>query len=194
MKGVWEPGAYFGLTGLTSLLCSKSSTSAESGSLSRRVWVHALPKNCEIEIFWNHRGRVYFYQSFENFVKLLSVLTKYDRVSEALKPIKWLNVRDKLLFSLKNLSTGYGLYHYRALELTNLKKRCLIQKKDDRYLIHLLMRSYAKQVWQRGRILPDSIWWQRRFSEALFVHDFEECNKGNIGGTEGHMRGIVHPF
>ena len=31
-------------------------------------------------------------------------------------------------------------------DLTNLKKRCLIQKQDDRYLIHLLIRSYAKQV------------------------------------------------
>ena len=33
-----------------------------------------------------------------------------------------------------------------AADLTNLKKRCLIQKQDDRYLIHLLIRSYAKQV------------------------------------------------
>ena len=77
---------------------------------------------------------------FTNFVKFLSVLTKYDRVSEALKSIKWLNVRDKLLFCLKNLSPGYGPYHYLAVELTNL---------------FLLIRSYAKQVWQTGRILPD---------------------------------------
>ena len=33
--------------------------------------------------------------------------------------------------------------------LTNLKKRCLIQKQDDRYLIHLLIRGYAKQIGQR---------------------------------------------
>ena len=33
-----------------------------------------------------------------------------------------------------------------AADLTNLKKRCLIQKQDGRYLIHLLIRSYAKQV------------------------------------------------
>ena len=30
--------------------------------------------------------------------------------------------------------------------LTKLKERCLIQKQDDRYLIHLLIRSYARQV------------------------------------------------
>ena len=36
-----------------------------------------------------------------------------------------------------------------AAALTNLKKRCLIQKQDDRYLIHLLIRGYAKQIGQR---------------------------------------------
>ena len=36
-----------------------------------------------------------------------------------------------------------------ANALTNLKKRCLIQKQGDRYLIHLLIRSYAKQIGQR---------------------------------------------
>ena len=35
--------------------------------------------------------------------------------------------------------------------LTNLKKRCLIQKQGDRYLIHLLIRGYAKQIGQRGQ-------------------------------------------
>ena len=30
--------------------------------------------------------------------------------------------------------------------LTTLKERCLIQKQDDRYLIHLLIRSYARQI------------------------------------------------
>ena len=33
----------------------------------------------------------------------------------------------------------------RAEALTNLTKRCLIQKQDDRYLIHLLIRDYAKK-------------------------------------------------
>ena len=33
-----------------------------------------------------------------------------------------------------------------SADLTNLKKRCLIQKQDGRYLIHLLIRSYSKQV------------------------------------------------
>ena len=36
-----------------------------------------------------------------------------------------------------------------AEALTNLKKRCLIQKQDDRYLIHLSIRGYAKQTGQR---------------------------------------------
>ena len=45
-----------------------------------------------------------------------------------------------------------------AEALTNLKKRCLIQKQDDRYLIHLLIRGYAKQIGQKkefGQILAD---------------------------------------
>ena len=33
-----------------------------------------------------------------------------------------------------------------SADLMNLKKRCLIQKQGGRYLIHLLIRSYAKQV------------------------------------------------
>ena len=36
-----------------------------------------------------------------------------------------------------------------AEALTHLKKRCLIQKQDDRYLLHLLIRGYAKQIGQR---------------------------------------------
>ena len=33
-----------------------------------------------------------------------------------------------------------------AKNLTNLKKKCLIQKQGDRYVIHVLIRSYAKQI------------------------------------------------
>ncbi len=33
-----------------------------------------------------------------------------------------------------------------AMHLTKLKERCLIQKQDDRYLIHLLIRSFARRV------------------------------------------------
>ena len=42
--------------------------------------------------------------------------------------------------------------------LTNLKKRCLIQKQNDRYFVHLLIRSYAKQIGERdefGQILAN---------------------------------------
>ena len=35
--------------------------------------------------------------------------------------------------------------------LTNLKKRCLIQKRDDLYLIHLLIRSYAKRIGEKSK-------------------------------------------
>ena len=38
-----------------------------------------------------------------------------------------------------------GRIHFAAY-LTKLTERCLIQKQDDRYLIHLLIRSYARQV------------------------------------------------
>ena len=43
--------------------------------------------------------------------------------------------------------------------LTNLKKRCLIQKQGDQFLIHLLIRGYAKQIGEQrdefGQILKD---------------------------------------
>lgn len=46
-----------------------------------------------------------------------------------------------------------------AEALTNLKKRCLIQKQGDRYLIHLLIRSYTKDIGKQreefGQILAD---------------------------------------
>ena len=38
-----------------------------------------------------------------------------------------------------------------AEALTNLKKRCLIQKQGDRYLIHLLIRSYTKDIGKQRR-------------------------------------------
>ena len=43
------------------------------------------------------------------FFKFLPVLKKYDHVSGTLKSIKWLNLSDKLLFCLKNLSPGQTL-------------------------------------------------------------------------------------
>ena len=38
-----------------------------------------------------------------------------------------------------------------AEALTNLKKRCLIQKQGNRYLIHLFIRGYAKQIGQKDQ-------------------------------------------
>ena len=46
-----------------------------------------------------------------------------------------------------------------AEALTNFKKRCLIQKQGDRFVIHLLIRGYAKQIGEQrdefGQILKD---------------------------------------
>ena len=56
--------------------------------------------------------------------RIVAGLRKYDHVSEALKSLKWLNVRENLLFNdlvmvykyLKNLAPGYlhGRFQYRA--------------------------------------------------------------------------------
>ena len=57
-------------------------------------------------------------QLVQNYAcRIVAGLRKYDHVSEALKSLKWLNVRDKLLFNdlvmvykcLKNLTPGYLL-------------------------------------------------------------------------------------
>ena len=64
-------------------------------------------------------------QLHQNYAyRIITGLRKYDHVSEALKSLKWINVRDKLLFndlvmvykSLKNLTPGYihGRFQYRA--------------------------------------------------------------------------------
>ena len=64
-------------------------------------------------------------QLVQNYAcRIVAGLRKYDHVSEALKSLKWLNVRDKLLFNdlvmvykcLKNLTPGYlhGRFQYRA--------------------------------------------------------------------------------
>ena len=63
-------------------------------------------------------------------------LRKYDHVSEALKSLKWLNVRDKLLFNdlvmvykcLKNLTPGY--LHERFQYRTKTQQRVTRQNKD----------------------------------------------------------------
>ena len=64
-------------------------------------------------------------QLVQNYAcRIVAGLRKYDYVREALKSLKWLNVRDKLLFNdlvmvykcLKNLTPGYlhGRFQYRA--------------------------------------------------------------------------------
>ena len=68
--------------------------------------------------------------------KIVAGLRKDDHVSEALKSLKWLNVRDKLLFNdlvmvykcLKNLTPGYlhRRFQYRAIT----QQRVTRQNKD----------------------------------------------------------------
>ena len=64
-------------------------------------------------------------QLVQNYAcRIVAGLRKYDHVSEALKSLKWLNVRDKLLFNdlvmvykyLRNLRHGYvhGRFQYHA--------------------------------------------------------------------------------
>ena len=65
-----------------------------------------------------------------------------------------------------------------AEALTNLKKRCLIQKQGDRYLIHLLIRSYAKQIGvQRdefGQILTDGKQYYHRHFLSLVLRNAQK--------------------
>ena len=60
-------------------------------------------------------------QLVQNYAcRIVAGLRKYDHVSEALKSLEWLNVRDKLLFTdlvmvykyLKNLTPGYLHRHF----------------------------------------------------------------------------------
>ena len=77
------------------------------------VWSSMSEKNVrKLELVQNYACRI------------VADLRKYDHVSEALKSLKWLIVRDKLLFNdlvmvykcLKNLTPGYlhGRFQYRA--------------------------------------------------------------------------------
>ncbi|XP_068731769.1 uncharacterized protein [Montipora capricornis] len=49
--------------------------------------------------------------------------------------------------------------------LTKLKQRCLIQKQGHRYLIHLLIRDYARQVGKRDDFADILAYGQQRFVE-----------------------------
>ena len=52
-----------------------------------------------------------------------------------------------------------------AKYLMELKQRCLIQKQDHRYLIHLLIRSYARQMGKRKDFAHILVHGQQRFVE-----------------------------
>ena len=76
-------------------------------------------------------------QLVQNYAcRIVAGLRKYDHVSEALKSLKWLNVRDKRLFNdlvmvykcLKNLTPGY--LHRRFQYRAKTRQRVTRQNKD----------------------------------------------------------------
>lgn len=75
---------------------------------------------------------------------------------ERMMEIVFEKLDESLQCALVCLSVFVGSFNRNAAEallgikyaeyLTKLKERCLIQKQDDRYLIHLLIRSYAREI------------------------------------------------
>ena len=102
-------------------------------------------------------------QLVQNYAyRIVAGLRKYDHVSEAQKSLKWLNVRDKLLFnelvivykSLKNLTPGYlhGRFQYRAK--TNQRDT---RQNNDLTLPRYRLATGQKTFTYRGAKLYNSI-------------------------------------
>ena len=53
--------------------------------------------------------------------------------------------------------------------LTKLKQRCLIQKQDDRYLLHLLIRSFVRERGKRDDLAGTLAGGQQRFVEHFLL-------------------------
>ena len=64
-----------------------------------------------------------------------------------------------------------------AKYLTKLKQRCLIQKQGDRYLIHLLIRGYARQIGESEEFRPIVAHGQQNFLEHFLSLILENSNK-----------------
>ena len=56
-----------------------------------------------------------------------------------------------------------------AKHLTKLKQRCLIQKQDDRYLLHLLIRSFVRERGKKDDLVDILAGGQQRFVEHFLL-------------------------
>ena len=94
--------------------------------------------------------------------RIVAGLRKYNHVSEALKSLKWLHVRDKLLFNdlvmvykcLKNLTPGYlhGRFQYRAKTYQRVTRQS-----NDLTLPWYRLATGQKTFTNRGAKLYNSI-------------------------------------
>ena len=64
-----------------------------------------------------------------------------------------------------------------AQHLTKLKKRCWIQKQGNRYLIHLLIRGYARQIGEREGFRQILALGQQRFTEHFLTQILKDTDK-----------------
>ena len=64
-----------------------------------------------------------------------------------------------------------------AQHLTKLKKRCWIQKQGNRYLIHLLIRGYARQIGEREEFRQILVLGQQRFTEHFLTQILKNTDK-----------------
>ena len=126
-------------------------------------------------------------QLVQNYAcRIVAGLRKYDHVSEALKSVKWLNVRDKLLFNdlvmvykcFKNLTPGYlhGHFQYRAKtdqrdtrqnnNLTLARYRLATGQKTFTYRGAKLYNSIAKDIRDTGNLNV----FKREFLNIFLIH------------------------
>ena len=127
------------------------------------VRLHEIARLCEnIPLALRLAGPLLAFDSEYTFEELKQKLGKNPTSTLGVKPmmeIAFERLDESLQRALVSLSVFPQSFKRDAAEailgdgcaeaLKNLKKRCLIQKQNDRYLIHLLIRSYAKQIGQR---------------------------------------------
>ena len=70
-----------------------------------------------------------------------------------------------------------------AKHLTKLKQRCLIQKQDDRYLLHLLIRSFVRERGKRDDLAGTLAGGQQRFVEHFLLLLSQNSSKFWGNGT-----------
>ena len=100
--------------------------------------------------YWREYENIRKLQLVQNYAcRIVTVLKKYDHISEALKSLKWLNVKEKLLFNdlvmvykcLNNLTPDY---------LRERFKRSEIHQRDTRYRV----AQMQARDWAKGFCLP----------------------------------------